>query len=240
MKIALTFVAFNNNRFVNALLTSFINTNPDIKDVVIFNNGTEDVIVMPLLEKHLNITILDNRSNQYIDFPKFFAENPPRFNDHWHNNYGSLYHAKALDYLIQTLEYDKLILCDVDVMFTKSLKELFTDDVVCGEIGINPVMNGATENRLLPFLFILDKQVKSKLTYFDKTRFLLLSHPRYDTGASFLEDVLNLNVSFKQIKINDFITHFNGGTWYGKDKNYLHWFAKHSHLLRLPKDESDI
>ncbi len=237
MKTVLSFVAFNNNRFVNSLLTSFINTNPDIKDVVIFNNGTEEVLIMPQLEKRLKIKILDNNKNEYIDFPKFFTENPPKYKDHWKNNYGSLYHAKALDYMIKNLEYDKLILCDVDVMFINSLNELFTEDEVCGEIGINPLIGRNRENRLLPFLFIVDKNIKNKIEYFDKNRFLLLSHQRYDTGASFLEDVINQKISFKQIKINNFISHYNGGTWYSKNKDYHFWFSKHAQFLKLPKDE---
>ena len=67
MKNAICFVAFNNDLFVNALLTSLV-VHSNFYDVYIFNNGTDDIDIMPLPQEKLNITILDNRNNNYINF----------------------------------------------------------------------------------------------------------------------------------------------------------------------------
>ena len=235
MKTVLGFVAFNNNYLVNVLLRSFICTNNEKIDVVIFNNGTEEVSIMPkTLEQLGNVTILDNTKSTFIDFEKFFVENKPKFSDYWKNNYGSIRHCMALDYLIKNIEYDKMILCDVDVIFKQSLSSLLKLGDVVGEIGRNPLMNRKSELRLLPFLFIVDKTIKDKISFFDKNRMLLLTHDRYDTGGSFLEDIQNTKINFSQIKIGDFISHLGSATWLdGSKRNIKRWVASNAEFLTV-------
>lgn len=235
MKTVLGFVAFNNNYLVNVLLRSFICTNDEGIDVVIFNNGTEEVSILPQTLEHLGkVTILDNNCSDYIDFDKFFLENKPKYPDHWKNNYGSIRHCLALDYIIKNTEYDKLVLCDVDVIFKKNLNILLELGTVVGEIGKNPLMNGKSEWRLLPFLFVIDKSIKDKLSYFDKNRMLLLTHNQYDTGASFLEDIQNNKINFVQIKIGEYISHLGSATWAeGSKRNINKWVAYNAKYISL-------
>ena len=236
MKSAICFVAFNNDLFVNALLTSLV-VHSNFYDVYIFNNGTDDIDIMPLPQEKLNITILDNRNNNYINFDEFFKLNNPKYPDYWNNNYASLHHTLALDYMIKNLQYDKLIVCDVDVIFKQNLESLLSLDYdVIGEIGNNPTMGNIVESRLKPFFFIIKKESMIDCPFFDKQRFLLLSSDKYDTGSSFLEDILALHKRFLTINIDDYISHFGGGTWFFKGKNnYTPWLNKNSEHLTWRK-----
>lgn len=236
MKNIIAFVAFNNNLFVNALLTSLV-VHKNFYDVYIFNNGTEDIDIMPLPKSKLNITILDNRNCDYINYEKFLIDNPPKYSDYWNNNYGSLRHTMALDYMIKNLDYDKIILSDVDVIFKQNLENLLLLDYdLIGETGKNPVMGSLVEERLKPFFFVIKKDCIKDISFFDKNRFLLLSSNRYDTGSSFLEDVINYNKKFLRINIEDYISHFGGGTWYWRGhNNYTQWL--HKNAVHLKKKE---
>jgi hypothetical protein len=240
MKTVLAFVAFNNNYLVNVLLRSFVSTNTGNIEVVIFNNGTEDVDILPSTAKYLgNIKILDNRYSDYIDFEKFLKDNRPKYSDYWHNNYGSMRHCMALDYLIKNIEYDKMILCDVDVIFKRSINDLLDGNLVVGQIGVNPLMRGNRENRLLPFLFLVDSKIKNEISFFDKNRMVLLSSDRYDTGSSFLEDILNKNIPFREIKIDEYISHLGSATWLDHAKrNIKSWVARNAKFLAIPENIS--
>jgi hypothetical protein len=42
---------------------------------------------------------------------------------------------------------------------------------------------------------------------------------KYDTGGSFYEDIINLNLPYKQITYTNYINHFKGGSWNDYIKN---------------------
>ena len=56
----------------------------------------------------------------------------------------------------------------------------------------------------------------NKIKYFHSDRIhggLTVTGNYYDTGASLYEDILNLNLPYKQISYEKYIYHFEHGSW---------------------------
>ena len=128
------------------------------------------------------------------------------------NNYASVIHCKTIDFCLKYFKQEgvrDLIVIDSDVLFKQNPFNIIDRNYVCvGEYE-------QIYHRFAPYLlyFNLDKL---NINYYDPNRMLGITTNDihyYDTGGSFTEDFLNNKEQFKEIKINEYIEHFGGGSY---------------------------
>lgn len=128
------------------------------------------------------------------------------------NRFASVIHSKTVDFCLRYFKQEGVkdfILADSDVLFKQNPFNMIDRDYVC--VGEYEGKN----HRLAPYLlyFNLDKL---NINYFDKNRMLGISTDDltlYDTGAAFTEDLIKNNLPYKQIKLEEYIEHFGGGSY---------------------------
>ena len=158
-----------------------------------------------------NILFLDNTRCYTDDVPRRWIVDVDEELLH-ENRFGSIIHCKTVDFCLRYFKQEgvkDLILADSDVLFKQNPFNIIDRNYVCvGE-------NETKYNRLAPYLlyFNLDKL---NINYFDKNRMLGISTndlTLYDTGAAFTEDLIKNNLPYKQIKLEEYIEHFVGGSY---------------------------
>lgn len=128
------------------------------------------------------------------------------------NRFASVIHCKTVDFCLKYFKQEgvkDLILADSDVLFKENPFNIIDRNYVCvGE-------NEAKYHRLAPYLLYFNLE-KLELNYFDETRMLGISSDDltlYDTGAAFTADLIDKKIPYKQIKLEDYIEHFGGGSY---------------------------
>lgn len=128
------------------------------------------------------------------------------------NRFASVIHCKTVDFCLKYFKQEgvkDLILADSDVLFKQNPFNIIDRNYVC--VGENEAKN----HRLAPYLLYFNLE-KLELNYFDETRMLGITSDDitlYDTGASFTEDLIDKKLPYKQIKLEDYIEHFGGGSY---------------------------
>ena len=127
-------------------------------------------------------------------------------------NSASVMHCKSVDFMMKILKIkgvENLLLADSDVLFKRNPFDIVNTDYACvGEFY-------DVKNRIEPYLMYFNLN-KININYFDETRMLGLTsddYRIYDTGGAFTEDLFKNKLPFKDIKINDYIEHFGGGSY---------------------------
>lgn len=141
-------------------------------------------------------------------------------------NYGqcSANHAASLEYAMNTITTRYVMICDTDILLFPAVRDLLNQPInsydACGEIG----WTTHPGNRLYPYFCIidLDKKRKDGISFFDPQRIMVdcmgvpfnKTHRTFedevayfDTGASFLQDILFHNWNIKRIALDNYITH---------------------------------
>lgn len=155
--------------------------------------------------------IIDNTTQKYIDFDaiiKQFAKVSSA------NNYASLKHCVSIQFLLNICTTRYAMLFDSD---TKLLRDIdFISDEIISAFDIH---NNGSKLRALPYIqfFNIDMFKSSKIKYFDPNRMhggsnLIASH-KYDTGASFFEDIKKMHLPYRQINYSNYIWHKKRGSW---------------------------
>ena len=128
------------------------------------------------------------------------------------NRFASVIHCKTVDFCLKYFKQEgvkDLILADSDVLFKQNPFNIIDRNYVC--VGENEAKN----HRLAPDLLYFNLE-KLELNYFDETRMLGITSDDltlYDTGGAFTEDLINKKLPYKQIKLEDYIEHFGGGSY---------------------------
>lgn len=186
--------------------------------------------------------LLNNMDGRLIDFNKWVDLSrkylsPQDFRSHG-NSWGSLKHAVSVQYLIDYIKDDFLLL-DSDVLLQKSPLDLVGDLICCD------FLEGASNSflRVLPFIcyFHYATLVKYNLKFFDITRINACSIAT-DTGGSFCSDIIQNNISYRRINARDYIVHYGNGSWRGSKLEanlpntirgtYFHFLMEYKHLWR--------
>ncbi len=187
-----------------------------------------------------NITIFDNTKGQYIDFDKWLEKYPNKNKSAGRlNKWGSAKHCVSVEKLMSLID-GGFILLDSDVLIKKDISELAAPQYAyVGEVVNQPK---STIRRVLPYICYINAELcKSKnIHYFDENRMHGLWHKvvnsdadYYDTGAAFFINASKL--PSKNIKTNDYVVHFSGGSWSeqkGKKYKYFYtpkqWISKYA------------
>lgn len=211
MKIVI--VHYNTPELTTALCCS-INKFCKNTEIIIFDNSDKLPFNANIFN---NVSIIDNTKNNLINFEERVA-NFIKNNGYSQSlyvtekrgsNFGSYKHAITVDYLIKTMNED-FILLDSDVLLKQDiLKIVDTNSAFVGSIRQNNV-------RLYPFIiyFNIEKIQKSGISFCDDVNIF----PNYktemnDTGGSFLQEALKLNLPYNKIDYNDYIVHYGNGSW---------------------------
>lgn len=158
-----------------------------------------------------NILFLDNTKNYSNEYPRrgIIEIDEQLINS---NNYASVIHCKTIDFCLKYFKQEgvkDLIVIDSDVLLKQNPFNIIDSNYTCvGEYE-------QVYHRFAPYLlyFNLDKL---NINYYDQNRMLGITTNDihfYDTGGAFTEDFLKNKEKFKEIKINEYIEHFGGGSY---------------------------
>lgn len=188
--------------------------------IVVMNNGSE--IHRPKFDFEQWVEV-DNRGYKLNKLPEHLKESQ------------SARHCASLSWAINHLVVSKwIILADNDVLFLPSVKEVVSSlsekyDAV-GQVG-HSIIN---IERLFPYFCIInhEKMVDDAIEYFDPLRLNIWGKgEKYDTGSSFLEDILSHGWKIKHIKLENCILHLKGTTT--TNKNPSNWLMANKELHGL-------
>lgn len=210
-------IHFNTPELTACLCSSIKKFHSDA-NIVIFDNSDR----LPFKNKDILCnSYIDNTNNTIINFDNEF-KTLPIVESVWNlNKCGSAKHCRTIQWLFDNLEDDEFVLLDSDVLLIKQL-DFFNSKFSCAATyEVFPNM----KHRFLPFVtyFNLKLLREKHIHYFDVKRMngLSIEGEQYDTGASFLEDVINNNLPFLNINFNNYLVHFKNGSW--STKSYQQW-----------------
>lgn len=228
MKKDICIVHYNTPELTTAAIRSVRKHTPDCI-ITVFENS--DKLPLPHIE---GVHIIDNTKSQEVDFQKFLSRFPnklPTTND-WGSNKHMLSVQKLFDHFPEGF-----LLLDSDVLIKQDISVFFDDSVAwVGEVRLGAGPSGYRTRKIAPFICYINVPICRKycINYFDEKRCWELyaddlSHSYYDTGASFLEDCEEKQLPKKEVKIDDYIFHFHGGS-HINGKSWHNWLEKHRYL----------
>lgn len=213
-------VHFNTPELTGCLCGSIRKFHPEA-EIVIFDNS--DKRPFKNIETLCDV-YYDNTQGQLLDFTKEFSGLPIVERIWKMNKCGSAKHCRTVQWLFDNITDDEFVLLDSDVLLTRKLDFLKSDFICSATYEIFPGM----KNRFLPFVtyFNLKKIKENVIQYFDEKRMNGLSKfgGPYDTGASFLEDVVKKKLPYKNINYKNYLVHFRNGSW--SNKSYQIWLLQ--------------
>lgn len=196
--ISILTATFNQHDFTLNMLKSFYaNVSKIFPQTYILDNST--VNMFPRYQNSL-IHVIDNTNFKHT---KDYSQ--PSKN-----------HCSSIDYALHLIETPYILLCDNDIVFNTSMRDLLCSyqsyDII-GEIGWDRVR----PDRLYPYMCIinLDLVKRNKIHYFDESR-CMIRNDYMDTGCSFWNDMKAITQRIKRIKLSDYIIHLKGGTLHNK------------------------
>lgn len=211
MKYAI--VHYNTPELTTCLCAN-INKFDDNASIVIFENSDKRKYDTELFD---NVEVIDNSANQLVNFDDLIVESKKHLSPRAlaahntsGNHFGSLRHAASVQWLLDNLNTD-FVLLDSDILLTKSPLCLFNNanTIVCDFLTINNYVC-----RVLPFMCFMKHDIITQynLKFFDVNRFDA-SQLHTDTGGTFCYDILTQNIPYKRFNISEYIVHFGNGSW---------------------------
>lgn len=157
-----------------------------------------------------NVTVIDNSNSQLLDFNTIVKEHITHLTNSEKNiartcMFGSLKHTASVQWLLNNI-VEPFVLLDSDVLIKRNLKEICdTRFAVCA--GIDRV-------RIAPYVMYMQPQVlaETNIHFYEPSRFNQFKLDT-DTGGTFLTDIRQQNIAFKQIQWQDYVLHFGNGSW---------------------------
>lgn len=220
--ITLLTANFNDPILTLYMLRSFVKAIGDtICPICLLDNSTKNYLA-DIVPQNKIVTVVDNTNFKLT----------PNYRQ------SSLNHCASLEYAMNNCIATRyVLLCDNDILFFPAIRDLLSSDFsgydAIGEIGYDYT----PPNRLLPYMCIidLDKKRTDNISYFDPRRIMWQSEHNnkihdgtgrgyLDTGASFLQDIINSQWHIYPIAISQYITHLKGAS--NKHKNYYGWLGK--------------
>ncbi len=221
-------VNFNTPDLTRAAILSLRKHTPGCR-VTVFDNS--DRIPFGTMD---GVRVIDNTRGQVIDFDAFLRQFP--YKTDARNDWGSAKRCRTVQELFKYFP-EGFVLMDSDVLIRKDITPFFDQRLIfVGEVGVSPYRHRHKIPRLLPFLCWINVPLCWQLgiEYFDPCRCWMLQpdgfiESWYDTGASFLEDCESVWAPARHLRIDDYILHFKGGSWTGKN-SAQEWLQRHRDL----------
>lgn len=230
MKKNVLIINYNTQKLTEACIKSVNKFTPGCTIYVFDNSDNENFI-----NNFNNVIVMNNTSGQIIDFKTWLEKYKQKERSTGKiNNWASAKHSYSVETFMKIIG-EPFLLLDSDVLLKKDVSELFESSVCCvGE----SVFQGKKSKiqRILPFITYINTPLcKEKgIHYFDENYMnglkVSITGDKYDTGAAFFLSMKQSNINHREIKTEDFIVHFGGGSWLKK-------FEKLSRKKHISVDE---
>lgn len=241
-------VHYNTPMLTTCLISSIYKIYPTAT-VIVFDNSDVSPLYSSAI-RHYSIRYYDNTHQDIINFAdEIKAANLPvdeRFARI--NNLASVKHCCTVDWLLQYLPYDEIILLDSDILLFKPLDFSTRHVITAGQLSEEEVeTRDERRYRILPYCqyFNLNLIRRYNLHYFDAKRIIVFLNQEkvgrwaYDTGASFYEDVITQypRLCRTDIDLDKYIVHYKGGSWATNTKTvpYDAWLGYYAKLWSVSK-----
>lgn len=213
-------VNYNTSKLINILIQSIHKYVKSFKyDIWVFDNSDKEKL--ELFEEWPDVHVIDNTKGQVVNYD----EELPKYCDmnllEKCNRFMSVRHTLAIEHgLNDDRISDNFILCDSDVLITNDVSFIDDTKLCIGSSAVTMAYKNEKE-RLLPFLCYINKKLmkEENIKFFDPERFIYCkkckSGYRYDTGASFLEDIKRnerRKSLIKFIDITNYCIHFGSAS----------------------------
>ena len=167
----------------------------------------------PFTAKMQGVKVIDNTNGKYIDFEAELAKYPDKcWELAWRSNYGSAKHIMSVQKLWKLIP-EGFILMESDILLTKNINFLWDEQyAACG-----------------------------KAQWFRGRTGTKNPNNWYDTGASFLEDIVKTKpqlVARLYRDLDHYYIHYTGGSWRQNDvNNQLAWLEANKALWTIPENK---
>ena len=191
----------------------------------------------------VELHVIDNTRGDIIDFESELERLAPardrKIGEAAGCNFGSAKHMMSVEWLLQNM-MRPFVLMDSDILMTAPVGDLWDETVTAAGKSDVGWYNPAGVKRLMPMLCFINAPECRRLGihYFDPCRAWGLNqgdNPNrnwYDTGASFLEDIIsNPEATLHAVDIDQRMLHFRSGSWLNSDKA-TQWLNSHAELWR--------
>lgn len=222
---------YNTTKLTNNCIKSIIDNIKSFNyKILLFDNSDKEKFILENQQFNEKIIYIDNTKQQILNFDDLLKKYLKL--DHKHSNNGSMKHCYTLQHIISTCKTDDLIIIDSDAVLLKDIDFINNNYITVADIQLHDKPIGDNNpkpywsySRFIPFIQYLNvKQIKdNNINFFDPYRIqggLVYEANRYDTGASFYEDVISKNLKYKQIIFTDYIYHIGGSSWHVFDKRF--------------------
>ena len=205
-------VNYNTTLLTQCCIKSVNKFTPGCK-IYVFDNSDKE----PFVNIFKNVEVIDNTKGQIINWEIFLEKYPNRFNSsaYRNNNYASAKHCYTIQKCFDLIN-DNFILLDSDTLLKKDITELYDERYIY--VADNEPQYGCQKlTRVIPYCcFINVKKCKElNINYFNEQRMHGLYYnedgDNYDTGSNFYVECEKF--CHKDIKYEDYIEHFHGGSW---------------------------
>ena len=234
-------INYNTNRLTNVWLRSIIkHCRQDSLRIVILDNSDKEKFVPQISDKRLYV--LNNTKSQFIDYKKELEKHGSKTS---YIGWANLKHSIAVQWLIDNLKDDNMVLFDSDTVLKVPIQFDFIDESCVTKADIQPEdsefwheptkQHVVRRARFMPFMqyFNIKMIRKLKLRYLDDSRIISGKNDptlSWDTGAAFYADVIRKNLPYKVFPIKRYVNHLKGGSWARVNseedfirKNRLYW-----------------
>lgn len=209
-KINICIVHYNTPIMTDCLIKSILKYTKD-SNIYIFDNSDR----FPFVNTYDNVTVFDNTKGQIIDFNKWLENYPNRtLSSEATHTYGSAKHCYSIQKCMELINKN-FILLDSDVLLKTDISSLYDNEYVY--IGETEKQRFVEIKRVLPFVCFINVEAckKYNIRYFDDKYmhglYTSKNGDMYDTGGAFF--IHASKYPHKDIKVNDYITHYKGGSW---------------------------
>ena len=262
MKKTVVIINFNTPEMTEAAILSLRKHGGKDYRVVVFDNSTDvfypqtatmaemKICARPFTRKMDGVEVIDNTKGQVIDIDAELSKFPDKmFRSQQSNNYGSARHIITIQALFDLFP-EGFLLLEPDVLLKKSVDFLFQPNrCAVGYIQEHQPGNRFNIPRMVPMLcYINPKRCKEAgVRYYDPERCWMVRSDDndkrnwYDTGASFLEDIINNKPKSSGIKLSrdiymSLMEHYGSGSWRrdktrrADDMSAERWLMDHADL----------
>ena len=227
--ITIALCNYNTNALTNACIQSMLkNSGLNIAKITVLDNSDKQKLQLNKYNtEHKDlIEVLDNTTGKIIDFNAVVQ----KYGGISDNNYANLKHAYSIQYLINTCNTAGMILCDSDIIVKSKIHIVDYNFLTAGKIHNSHYfysqkrkLSIIRRSRMLPMLQFFNVQLIKNLgiKYFDQNGKIIggkhKNEIEYDTGASFFEQICQLNCKqnlVKEVEIFKlYINHLCGASW---------------------------
>lgn len=227
-------IHYNTPILTSATIRSLWKHTPQAK-VTVFDNSDKEPFP---IDEFPQVRYIDNTEGQIVNWDEWLLQFPNK-QPCKENNYGSAKHCFSVEHCFDLFD-DGFILMDSDILIKKDITPLCdVEKAFVGTIHCNTRNFGFHIDRLCPWLCWINTRIAKQhnIRYFNANNMWKLHvwQPNvtlngcYDTGAWFLEQVINAKLPYTNIAIIDYIEHFRAASWRNFDY-HKEWLNFHKRL----------